>query len=158
MGPGPGEGSCTVAVNPTAESIEEIVGVAGTPEDGPIVMINLNRFRERADYGPNPPEGLDVEVSGEEAYARYGAVGAAAVAATGGRLLWSAPVASVVIGDPDDSYHQVLAVWYPSRAAFLKLGDHPGYLDATIHRNAALEKASILCCPAGDPESLGNPG
>ncbi len=144
-----------MAVNPTAESIEAIVRVAGSPEDGPIVMINLNRFRSRADYGPNPPDGVDVDVSGEEAYARYGAVGAAAVAATGGRLLWSAPVASMVIGDSDDAYDQVLAVWYPNRAAFLKLGDHPGYLEATVHRNAALEKASILCCPAGDTGPFG---
>ena len=52
---------------PFYESAKEIL--AGVPEDTPIVMINLLRYRERAAY----PEGSGAEpCSGRDAYRRYG--------------------------------------------------------------------------------------
>ena len=37
-------------VNPSNEQLEALGALAGTAEDGPLVMLNLNRYRERAAY------------------------------------------------------------------------------------------------------------
>ena len=42
--------------------------------DGPVVMLNLNRYRERAEYEGEVPGGTSSDVSGHEAYMRYGEV------------------------------------------------------------------------------------
>ena len=38
-----------------------------------------------------------------------------------------------VIGDDGDRYDEAIAVWYPSRSAFLALMEFPGYLEAVYH-------------------------
>ena len=57
--------------------------------DGPVVMLNLNRYRERARYDERRA-GRRVRrtSSGREAYLRYGAVASAVLARVGGRILW----------------------------------------------------------------------
>ena len=67
----------------------------------------------------------DVLTTGE-AYLRYGAVAMEAIAATGGQILWSTDAAEVVIGCDHDRYDEIVAEWYPSRAAFLGLAAYPG--------------------------------
>ncbi|HWU80285.1 MAG TPA: DUF1330 domain-containing protein, partial [Caulobacter sp.] len=39
----------------------------GAPDDGPFVMVNLLKFKERAEYA----DGSDAHLSGREAYVRY---------------------------------------------------------------------------------------
>ena len=45
-----------MSVNPTREQLAAVAAVAGTEADGPLVMLNLNRYRERAAYEADPPE------------------------------------------------------------------------------------------------------
>ena len=54
----------------------------------PVVMLNLNRYRERAEYDGRPARRGVRDVSGREAYMRYGAVAAAVLERVGGRILW----------------------------------------------------------------------
>jgi len=140
-------------VNPSDDRLAALAAVPAD-DDGPVVMLNLNRYRERADY---PPGTADADVSGREAYLRYGIVAQAAIAATGGRILWATDAAEVVIGCDHDRYDEVVAVWYPSRAAFLGLASHPGYLDALRHREAALEQAAVLAMRGEPTPVLVNP-
>ena len=80
-------------VDPTAERFAEFL--AGAEDDGPIVMINLLRYRAEADY----PESFDAApCSGREAYQRYAAVATQRVAAVGGRLVWLASAGATLIG------------------------------------------------------------
>jgi hypothetical protein len=47
---------------------------------------------------------------------------------------------------------EAVAVWYPSRAAFLSLEQSPGYQTVfELHRRAAIEHAVLICCD-GDAE------
>jgi hypothetical protein len=73
-----------VPIEPDQQQIAEVAGLAGGKDDGPVVMLNLNRYRERADYQDEPLGGLSTDVSGREAYARYGAVAVAVLARLGG--------------------------------------------------------------------------
>jgi len=129
--------------------------LAATPGDGPFVALNLNRYYRRAQY---PPGTRKADVSGQEAYLRYGAVAFAAILAVGGRILWAAPAREVAIGCDHDRYDEVVAVWYPSRAAFLELEKHPGYVEAfELHRRAGVEHAALLFFEAGLEPVLATP-
>jgi len=41
-------------------------------------------------------------------------------------------------------YDEVVAVWYPSRNAFLALAEFPGYMEAHVHRDAAIAQAALI--------------
>jgi uncharacterized protein (DUF1330 family) len=120
-----------MAVEPNEEQFAEIAAVAGGETDGPVVMLNLNRYRDR------------------EAYMRYGAVAAAVLERVGGRILWHTDARLTVIGDDTDRYDEVIAVWYPSLAAFGALATDPEILEARSHRLDGLERAALICCEPG---------
>jgi uncharacterized protein (DUF1330 family) len=102
------------------------------PEDGPFVMVNLLKFREVADY----PDGE--QVSGLEAYMRYGQRMSALVEAVGGRMIYSGRVVSLMIGEVEDLWDAVGLVEYPSRAAFLEITQSPEFHEIEAHRTAGL--------------------
>jgi uncharacterized protein (DUF1330 family) len=118
-------------------------------DDGPVVMLNLNKFRDVAVY----EDGRDAEgLSGRETYLKYGMVAVEAIRSLGGQVLWMTDAAAPIIGCEHDAYDEVLAVWYPSRSAFLRLTEFPGYVEALAHRDAALERAAVLpCVGSGEP-------
>ena len=141
-------------IEPTEEQLAEIGARAGRPGDGPVVMLNLNRYRDAAAYEGEPPGGGRGDVSGREAYARYGAVAQPTLDRLGGRILWYAGAERTVIGDESDRYDEVIAVWYPSRQAFLDLALAPEILAALPHRRAGLERAALICCESGPEAEL----
>src|SRR5437867_2753962 len=103
-------------IEPDEQQFAEVAGVAGGEGDGPVVMLNINRYREGAEYEGEVPGGLPAEVSGREAYLRYGAVAVAVLERLGGRILWQTESKLTVVGDETDRYDEVVAVWYPSLA------------------------------------------
>ena len=132
-----------------------LAALASVPTDGPFVALNLNRYRARAVYPAGTP---DADVSGREAYLRYGMVALPAILSTGGKILWAADAREIAIGCDHDRYDEVVAVWYPSRAAFLRLENYPGYRAALeLHRRAAIEQASLLFFAAGAEPKLTSP-
>jgi uncharacterized protein (DUF1330 family) len=120
-----------MAVEPDEAQFAEIAARAGGDADGPVVMLNLNRYRDR------------------EAYMRYGEVAAAVLERVGGRILWYSETKLTVIGDDADRYDEVIAVWYPSLAAFSALATDPEILEARAHRLDGLERAALICCDPG---------
>ena len=138
-----------MAIEPDAQQIAEVTALAGAESDGPVVMLNLNRYRERAAYDGEVPEGASPDVSGHEAYLRYGAVASQVLERVGGKILWHTDSQRTVVGDETDRYHEVIAVWYPSLASFAALVTDPELLAARCHRVAALERAAVICCGSG---------
>ena len=70
--------------NSLAPNDEQLAGFLQEPETGPIHMVNLLKFREKAQY----PDGSDAELSGQEAYARYGAAVAQVITNFGGGIVF----------------------------------------------------------------------
>jgi uncharacterized protein (DUF1330 family) len=139
----------------SAQQFAEVAELAGGESDGPVVMLNLNRYRERAEYEGEVPGGLSADVSGLEAYLRYGAVAIAVLERVGGRVLWQADAKLMVVGDETDRCDEVVAVWYPSFAAFVALATDSEILAARAHRAAGLERAVLIGCQSGtDPVLL----
>ena len=115
---------------------------------GPIVMVNLLKFRPRAQYEPTQPEAKE-NLTGAEAYQRYGATAQRCIGEVGGSIVWAGPQALVFIGGSEQEWDQLVCVRYPSREAFLKMVSEPRYLAASYHRTAGLERTALLCCGAG---------
>jgi hypothetical protein len=113
---------------------------------GPLVMLNLNRYRERAEYKSDPPGGGSTDVSGREAYERYGEVALASLTRLGGEIRWHTMARMTVIGDDSDIYDEVIAVRYPSAQAFLELAMDADIAVALAHRDAGLERAALIWC------------
>lgn len=137
-----------MAVNPTREQIEAMAAIADGDSDRPLVMLNLNRYRERAAYADTPPDGGSPDVSGREAYERYGAVALRVLERVGGEVMWQAYASMTVIGDDDERWDEVIAVRYPSARAFLDLALDPEIGAAVPHRDAGLEHATLIRCTA----------
>jgi uncharacterized protein (DUF1330 family) len=136
-------------INPSQDQIAALGAIAGTAADGPLVMLNLNRYRERAAYAAEPPGGEPAEVSGHAAYQRYGMTALKVLARVGGEILWSTQATMTVVGDESDRCDEVLAVRYPSAQAFLALALDPELAAALPHRDAGLERAAIIRCDDG---------
>ena len=143
-------------IEPDEQQFAEVAALAGGEADGPVVMLNLNRYRELAEYEDEVPDGQSADVSGHEAYLRYGAVALAVLARLGGRVLWQAESKLTVVGDESDRYDEVVAVWYPSFAAFVALATDAEILAARAHRSAGLERAALIAC-ASEPTPFSPP-
>lgn len=115
------------------------------PQDEPVVMVNLLRYRARAAY-PREYEGPDPEVPGETAYRRYAEAAFQRVRALGGRLVWGGPSYMTLIGPSNERWDEVLVVFYPTRSAFLAMLEDADYQSALVHRQAALAETRIFAC------------
>src|SRR6185369_16330921 len=131
-----------MAIYPTAKQIESLL--AG-PADQPVVMVNLLRFKPRADA---PDEGI----SGEEAYRRYAEEMRPFVESRGGRFLWIGRVDSQVIGTGGEGFHMIGLVEYPSRAAFVAIATDPHVEAIGVHRTAGLESQWLVAATEEPPE------
>ncbi len=124
-----------MAIYPTPEQVQKLI--AG-PQDEPVVMINLLRFRSQAD-------GAGEGMSGQDAYGRYGIKMREFVESKGGRFIWVGRIDSQLIGEGGEGFHAAGLVEYPSRKAFLEIVSDP-YVQEEIgaYREAGLESQWLL--------------
>lgn len=121
----------TNVVFPPAEQAAAFFGAA---DDGPFVMINLLKFKDRAEYA----DGSIGQLSGREAYARYGAGVRMCLEAVGGKALYAGAVTELMIGEVDELWDMVALAQYPSRAAMMQMIQLPEYQAIEKHRIAGL--------------------
>lgn len=128
------------------------------PPAGPVVMLNLLRFAETADYSASPELAPDEPISGRAAYARYSEHTLPLLAAAGGRVIFSGSAEHFLIGPMEETWDHVLLVRYPSAQAFLGFASDSAYLAGAGHRTAALADSRLLpMTPEGD-EGADQPG
>ncbi len=121
--------------------LEDLLAFLQAPVETPLVMINLLKYREHAEYPPD----FDAEpCSGREAYGRYGLVAMEKLATVGASIVWVGGVDGCVIAPKDDAWDDVAVVQYPSRKAMLEMISMPDYQAATVHRTAGLENTRLI--------------
>jgi uncharacterized protein (DUF1330 family) len=120
--------------NAVMPSGAQAMGFFGDPEDGPFVMVNLLKFKEKAEY----PDGSEPELSGREAYARYGVEVAKLVEGLGGSIRYSGAVTGLLLGEVEELWDQVALAEYPSLAAFRAMAMSPEMHAIEHHRVAGL--------------------
>ena len=113
---------------------EQAAAFFGGAEDGPFVMINLLKFKERAEY----PDGSEPELSGRDAYRRYGKAVQACLAAVGARSVYTGDVTELMLGEVDELWDMVALAEYPSRAAMAAMVASLEYQAIEKHRVAGL--------------------
>jgi len=106
------------------------------PDDAPVVMLNLMRFREKS---------LDGNGSGWDAYLRYSRLTITLIKAQGGTIIWAGDAEAVALGVPDKHrWDYVALVRYPSRAAFLAMMQSPDYAVANVERENGCADHAIV--------------
>ena len=121
-------------VNAVYPPPEQAMAFFSAEEDGPFVMVNLLKFKPKAEY----EDGSNSHLTGAEAYALYGEGVSKLVQALGGRIRYSGQVTSLMIGEVEDLWDAVALAEYPSRAAFraMAMSEDMGKIDR--HRKAGL--------------------
>ena len=115
----------------SAERIDEMM-LPG-PE-GPIFMVNLLKFKDRAQYQDNRQS----ELTGREAYQIYGQAVSKLIGEYGGELVFHADVTFLALGQVEELWDEIAIAKYPNRAALLAMSTSQEWRDATVHRTAGL--------------------
>jgi len=121
-----------------AVDLLNVKGLKEADPAGPIVMVNLMRFRARS---------LDGDGSGWDAYLRYSALTVPMIKARGGTLLWTGDAKAVALGAEEGNRWDYLAlVYYPSVAAFIDMMTSADYESTCdFHRRNGCEDHVIIC-------------
>ena len=119
------------ALYPTADRIADLTADSSGQ---PVVMLNLLKFRERAQYA----DGRSSELSGRQAYMLYGEKMQQLVEREGGHIVFSGAIQSLVIGAVEDMWDTAALVEYPSSAAFARIVTSPEVAAIVVHRAAGL--------------------
>lgn len=132
------------SIDPTAEQVRAL---RDQGPDGPVVMLNLLKFRAQADYGADAGE---PPMTGAQAYAHYQKAFVETVGAVSqAEVLYDGPVGQVFIGmagTPETDWDKVLLVRYPTRQHFQGMMADATYRDALRHRYAGLARTILLQC------------
>lgn len=114
--------------------IERALAFFSGPEDGAFAMVNLLKFKPKAEY----EDGTDTELSGAEAYARYGKAVQACLAAVGGRQIYAGGVTGILLGEVEELWDMIAVAQYPSLSAMQAMIASPEYQAIERHRKAGL--------------------
>jgi uncharacterized protein (DUF1330 family) len=111
---------------------------------GPVVMLNMLRFRAVADYTAAPSLAPSVPISGAEAFERYIAHTLPFLHEAGGSLLFIGDGGDYLIGPPNERWDLVMLVRHRSPETFLSFASNEAYLGGLGHRLAAIEDSRLL--------------
>jgi uncharacterized protein (DUF1330 family) len=111
---------------------------------GPVVMLNLLRFRRVADYGDAPALAPPAPISGAAAYDLYVAHTLPLLAKSGGAVVFDGDGGDVLVGPEDECWDRVMLIRQASIDSFMAFADNPDYLAGLGHRRAALADSRLL--------------
>ncbi len=107
----------------SAERIEEMQQQG---PDGPIHMVNLLKFKEKAEY----EDGRETDLSAQavsEIIRHYG-----------GELMFAADVTFLALGQVEELWDEVAIATYPNRRALFDMSTSDEWRAASVHRTAGL--------------------
>ena len=102
--------------------------------DGPIFMVNLLKFKDKAEY----QDGRETDLSGRDAYAIYGEAATQILPKFGGRLFFAADTTFLALGQVEEFWDEVAIAVYPDRRAMLAMSSSEEWQAASVHRTAGL--------------------
>jgi len=114
------------------------------PRDVPVMMLNLVRLLEQADYADGRT------ATGAQAYAAYGRDSAPVFRRVGGEIVWRGKPEVVLIGPADEHWDLAFIARYPTAGAFLEMVTDPAYREAVKHRQAAVLDSRLIRTVSAD--------
>ena len=106
----------TCYIDPSSEQFLEFKNL---PRHTPIMMLNLLKFKENANYNDGSI------VTGIEAYRRYGDAAALIFSRVGGSVIWQGKPESVLIGPESERWDTAFIARYPTASALFRNGYRP---------------------------------
>jgi uncharacterized protein (DUF1330 family) len=126
------------AIRPNKQQFIELMQA---PDEGPVTMLNLLKFKEKAD-GAGGEQGA----SGAAEYGKYTDQVVKMVEARGGKVIWLGRADQMLIGNAEEDWDSVALVQYPSRKDFVEMVSSPEYESAHEHREGGLERTVLIAC------------
>ncbi len=121
-------------VNKVYPNKEQIKGFMEPVSEGPICMVNLLKFKDKAAY----EDGRDTDLTGREAYALYEEGVKKLLPEIGGGIGFEGDVERLALGEVEELWDVVaLAVW-PSRGVMFEVMQSPEMQAISVHRSAGL--------------------
>ncbi|MEM7142148.1 MAG: hypothetical protein AAF548_14080 [Actinomycetota bacterium] len=108
-------------------------------DDGPVWMLNLMKYKERADYGDGESRGK----TGREADDEYTPVGP--LAAIGAEIVYAAEVDATPLGD-GTQWDRVGIVKYPTRKSFIDMQARDDFQKQHVHKEAGMDFTIVMGC------------
>ena len=117
------------------------IRLATTPadEDGPVYMVNLMKYREKADY----TDGTELNISGREADDLYAPVGP--LAAIGASMVFLAEVDTQLLGDAP-MWDRIAVVRYPTGRSFIDMQSRTDFKEKHVHKEAGMAETIVMGC------------
>lgn len=128
-------------INPTQASGRDLILRNIT---GPVVMLNLLRFREFADYSETPDLSPSVPISGKKAYQLYIKHTVPHLLKSGGEILFFGKGGAFLVGPANEYWDEVMLIKQNSISDFMSFASNQEYMEGVGHRTAALEDSRLL--------------
>ena len=113
-------------------------------EDGPIWMVNLMAYRDKADYA----DGRASDISGREADDLYAPFGP--LKAIGAQIVFAADVDTQFL-NPEPKWNRVAIVKYPTRRSFIEMTTRADFKELHHHKEAGMASTFVIgCLPMAD--------
>lgn len=102
---------------------------------GPVFMVNLLKFKDKADYA----DGRETALSGREAYNIYGKAIMKVLPEFGGKLVFVGNTTFLALGQVEELWDEVAIIMYPDRGALLRMSMSQAWQEIAVHREAGLK-------------------
>ena len=103
-------------------------------DDDPILMVNLLKFKDKAEY----EDGRATNLTGRGAYEIYVTETREHLANVGAELILGGEVNGLLLGEVEELWDAFGVARYPSRKAMIAMARNPAYLESEKHRAAGL--------------------
>lgn len=113
---------------------EQMKGFMEPGTEGPIYMLNMLKFKDKAEY----EDGRETDLTGQQAYSIYGTEVAKLLEEVGGAPVFSASVERLMLGEVEELWDSIAIAMYPSRQAMLQMVSSEKYQAISVHRTAGL--------------------
>ncbi|ELB2903460.1 DUF1330 domain-containing protein [Vibrio alginolyticus] len=105
-----------------------------SPDSGEIHLLNLFKFREKAEYA----DGRESTLTGREAYDLYGHPMAKILEKYGAKVVFYSEITGLILGQVEELWDSFVIVRYPSRQALVEMTSSEEFKALSVHREAGL--------------------
>ena len=120
--------------NAVTPNKEQLAGFLEGDTETPIKMVNLLKFKDKAEY----EDGRETSLSGKEAYKIYADEVLGHLERVGGKSIFFGEVQRLMLGEVEELWDWVAIAEYPSRKAMLEMIMNSEYQKSEEHRSAGL--------------------
>ena len=120
--------------NAVTPNEEQLAGFLEGDTETPIKMVNLLKFKDKAEY----EDGRETNLSGKEAYKIYADEVLGHLERVGGKSIFFGEVQRLMLGEVEELWDWVAIAEYPSRKAMLEMIMNSEYQKSEEHRSAGL--------------------